>query len=68
MNARLQVDGHEIGLDLLQPIDLSVELDFNGPQPRHFGAPRASSQSFSVPGFPGSVARGASCNCDSITL
>ena len=46
MNARLQVDGHEIGVDLLQPLDLSVELDFNGSQPRHLGEPRASSQYF----------------------
>lgn len=68
MNARVEVDGREVGTDLARPFDLSVELDFLGPQPRHFGAPRAVSQPFSVPGFPGSVAHGASCNCDSITL
>lgn len=68
MNARLQVDGREIRIDLARPFDLSVELDFDGPQVRHFGAPPASSQAFSVPGFPGSVGRGASCNCASITL
>lgn len=68
MNASLQLDGHEIRVDLARPLDLSVELDFEGPQVRHFGAPRASSQAYSVPGFPGSVARGASCNCESITL
>lgn len=68
MNARLQVDAGEVRVDLSRPYDLSVELDFEGPQVRHFGAPRASSQPYSVPGFPGSVARGASCNCESITL
>lgn len=68
MNARLQVDGREIRVDLLRPFDLSVELDFQGTQVRYFGAPRASSQPYSVPGFPGSVARGSSCNCESITL
>ncbi|HEV7135806.1 MAG TPA: cyclase family protein [Steroidobacteraceae bacterium] len=68
MNARLQVDGREVRADLTRPFDLSVELDFQGPQPRHFGAPRAASQPFSVPGFPGAVVRGASCNCASITL
>ena len=68
MNARLQMDGREVGVDLTRPFDLSVELDFHGAQVRHFGAPRAASQPFSVPGFPGSVARGASCNCESITL
>lgn len=68
MNARLQVGDHEVRVDLSHPFDLSVELDFQGPQVRHFGAPRAGSQPYSVPGFPGSVARGASCNCESITL
>lgn len=68
MSARLEIEGHEIRVDLARPHDLSVEVDFEGPQVRHFGAPRASSQPFSVPGFPGSVERGASCNCRSITL
>jgi kynurenine formamidase len=68
LNARLQVDGREVQVDLSSPFDLSVEVDFEGAQVRHFGAPRASSLPYSVPGFPGSVARGASCNCDSITL
>lgn len=68
MNARLQLEGREVRVDLSRPYDLSLELDFQGPQVRHFGAPRASSQPYSVPGFSGSVTRGASCNCDSITL
>jgi kynurenine formamidase len=68
MTARLQVAGREVRIDLARPLDLSVELDFEAPQVRHFGAPRASSEPYSVAGFPGSVARGASCNCESITL
>jgi len=68
MNARLQVAGREVRVDLARPLDLSVELDFQGHQVRHFGAPPARSQPYSVPGFAGSVARGASCNCESITL
>jgi arylformamidase len=68
MNARIEVGGREVRVDLSRPYDLSVELDFQGPQARHFGAPPARSQPFSAPGFSGSVTRGASCNCDSITL
>jgi arylformamidase len=68
VNARLAMDGRELRIDLAHPLDLSVELDFAGPQVRHFGAPRAGSRPFSVPGFSGSVASGASCNCESITL
>jgi kynurenine formamidase len=68
MNAQLELPGGDLRIELARPLDLSVELDFQGPQARHFGAPRASAVPFSLPGFTGSVARGASCNCESITL
>ena len=70
MQARIAVDGREVAVDLARPIDLALELDFAGPQPRHFSAPRASSRPFETPGFgfKGAVARGSSCNCDVITL
>lgn len=68
MQARVAVDGRELGVDLARPADLAVALDFSGPQPRHFGAPRAGSRPFEMPGFRGSVERGASCNCELITL
>lgn len=68
MQARIAVAGSEIGVDLSRPVDLAVELDFAGAQPRHFGAPRASSRAFTSEGFTGSVAHGASCNCEIITL
>src|SRR5215813_1969437 len=66
--ARIPVDGREVSVDLARPVDLALELDFAGPQPRHFGAPRASSRPFETPGFKGSVERGSSCNCDVITI
>ena len=68
LNARLQLDGSEVLIDLSRPFDLSLEIDFEAAQVRHFGAPRASSRPYAVPGFSGSVTRGASCNCDSITV
>ena len=70
MYARVRVEGRELSVDLSRPLDLALELNFAGAQPRHFGAPRASAQEFAPPGsaFNGSVARGASCNCEVITL
>ena len=62
------IDGRELAIDLARPADLALELDFAGPQPRHFGAPRAASRPLEVPGFRGSVAAGASCNCEVLTL
>ena len=69
MKARIQLaGGAEVATDLSQPIDIAIPLDFSADQPRHFGAPAAGTQPYSVPGFSGSVAQGASCNCNVITL
>ena len=58
----------EVRVDLANPVSLAIDLDFSRPQPRHFGAPSATSHPFAVPGFSGSVAHGASCNCQVLTL
>lgn len=70
MHTRVAIDGQELAIDLSHPVDLAIELDFAAPQPRHFGAPRASSRPYETPGFgfKGSVERGASCNCSIILL
>ena len=68
MNARIALGGREVGIDIARPVSLALQLDFAGPQPRHFGAPPASAHPFEAPGFPGMVARGASCNCEVISL
>jgi arylformamidase len=68
VQATITLDGRRFGVDFSRAHDLAIELDFAGPQPRHFGAPRAGTRAFETAGFKGSVARGASCNCDLITL
>jgi arylformamidase len=68
LKARISVGSREVTVDLARPISLAIDLDFSEQQPRHFGAPLASSRPFAVPGFSGSVEHGASCNCDAITL
>ncbi len=47
---------------------LALPQDFSPEQPRHFGAPPASSSPFRSGSFEGAVAQGASCNCQRITL
>jgi len=64
----IELDNREVEVDLSRPIDLALELNFDANQPRHFGAPAATTEAFAVPGFSGSVATGASCNCNVITL
>ncbi|HUL17703.1 MAG TPA: hypothetical protein VLV29_00430, partial [Steroidobacteraceae bacterium] len=68
MHARIVLGGREVRVDLSQPVDLAVPLDFFGAQPRHFGAPGASARPLEVGGFTGAVTKGASCNCEVITL
>src|SRR6202045_3236812 len=68
VNARIAVGGREFSIDVSRPVTLALALDFGGPQPRHFGAPRASSLPFETAGFKGSVERARSCNCELIPL
>ncbi len=58
----------EVRVDLTSPVSLAIDLDFTERQPRHFGAPPATLRPFAVPGFSGSVAHGASCNCQILSL
>jgi arylformamidase len=55
-------------VDFAAATSLALPLDFDAPHPRHFGAPPAYSQAFRAGSFEGQVARGASCNCRSVTL
>jgi arylformamidase len=68
LNARVRIGSSEVSVDLACGVSLAAEVDFAGDGPRHFGAPAASSEPFAAPGFSGSVATGASCNCRTITL
>jgi arylformamidase len=73
LKARIETGSGEVITDLSRPIAIAITLNFatgdsEPGQPRHFGAPAASSRAFAVPGFSGSVAQGASCNCNVVTL
>ena len=68
LNALLRVGARDVVVDLSRPVSLARELDFQGAQPQHFGAPAATSRPYRAPGFSGSVATGASCNCDVISV
>jgi kynurenine formamidase len=68
LNARIEIGHREVCVDLSNPVSLAIALDFSTAQPRHFGAPPATTTPFSVPGFSGSVATGASCNCQALAL
>ncbi len=49
-------------------IDLSIPLEFNGPQPNHFGAAPAQARPMRAGEFTGDTRLGGSCNAHSLTL
>jgi kynurenine formamidase len=51
-----------------QGISLAIPLQFNGPQPNHFGATAATVQAMQSGEFIGDVAQGGSCNAEQVTL
>lgn len=51
-----------------QSFDISIPLDFNGPQPNHFGAPRARAVPLEAGEFVGDTRQGGSCNCETLVL
>ncbi len=54
--------------DLDRPIDVSIPLRFDGPQPEFFGAPRATARPLSSGDWIGDTRRGAGCNVSVLTL
>jgi hypothetical protein len=68
LSARWQAGDSAWRVRLDTPISLAIALHFNAPGVRHFGAPPPVTAPLAVGDFSGEVARGASCNCGSITL
>jgi kynurenine formamidase len=59
-------DSYKVILDKAQSI--AIELDFEGPQPNHFGVAAATAKTYQAGSFVGDTRRGGSCNCDEIKL
>ncbi len=57
-----------LAVDFDAATSLALHLDFGSPHPRHYGAPAATSLPFQAGSFEGAVARGASCNCQRVSL
>ena len=68
MIAELSYGGQKVRAALDRGVSLAIAVEFGAPGPRHFGAAAPTSKPFSVGGFSGSVATGASANCSIVTL
>jgi arylformamidase len=64
----LDIAGRRWSVDTADCHDLSIPLQFDGPQPNFFDAAPASSTAFVAGDFTGDVRTGASCNCSTYSL
>lgn len=65
---RFEAQGRRFRADVGDPVSIAIPLDFGGPQPSCFDAPRAESRAFRAGAFVGDTRAGGSCNCEILTL
>ena len=68
MEMRVAIAGRDYRVRLDAARSLAIPLDFAGPQPSFFGAPRASAAPLRLPDFVGSTHEGGSCNVAELRL
>jgi arylformamidase len=68
MTATLKIDGHTWRFDPGDPIDISIPLNFNGPQPNAFGVEPAMSKPCVAGELVGDTRHGGSCNFEQYTF
>lgn len=66
MTISIQIGGRNVGLD--SPIDISIPLNFNGPQPTAYGVEPASSKPCEAGDLVGDTRRGGSVNFERYTF
>jgi len=60
--------GRRYVADLSDPLSIAVPLDFDGVQPNHYGAPRATARPLETGSFVGDVRAGGTVNCETLSL
>ncbi len=68
MEMQVAIAGRQYRVELDSAQSLAVPLDFDGPQPSFFGAPRASSTPLRLASFAGDTRAGGSCNVAELHL
>jgi arylformamidase len=68
MSESIQIRGVSYAIDIDEPIDISIPLNFNGPQPNAYGVTPAESKACEFGDLVGDTRRGGSCNFEQVTL
>jgi len=66
--ATVRINNSDREFDLGHPIDISIPLRFNGPQPNAFGVEPATARPCEYGSLVGDTRRGGSCNFEQVTL
>lgn len=68
MTLRIDIGGRSYRVQPDRPQTISIPLQFDGPQPNHFGVAPAHAAALESGGFTGDTRRGGSCNVDEVRL
>ncbi len=68
MTGSIHIKGVEYAINIDDAIDISIPLDFNGPQPNAYGVAPAASKACEAGDLIGDTRRGGSCNFEQVTL
>src|SRR5678816_1667442 len=68
VNTTVQIANETIEVDLDSPIDISIPLNFNGPQPNAFGVEPATSKACAYGSLVGDTRLGGSVNFEQYTF
>jgi len=68
MQLTFQIQGISYSADVSRPMDISIPLIFNGPQPNTYNVPKASAKAYEDGEFKGDTRRGGSCNFETYQL
>lgn len=68
MQVTLEHHGATYGCAINQAKSIAIKLDFEGPQPNHFGTDKASTSVLTLGEFTGDTKQGGSCNVDALKM
>lgn len=68
MKVEIEIQNSRYCADLDRAISIAIEMDFDGPQPSHFGADPARREPMKVGEFIGRTKLGGSCNVDVLKI
>lgn len=68
MKLTLHHQDHQFHVDTREARSLAITLDFEGPQPNHFGTARAARETLKLGEFTGDTEAGGSCNVDTLSM